>query len=150
MNNSSQDLNEVEKSLLIDKKLTTEREHWNNEIKAIVKMLRHVTDVSEAQVLMLSYRHQMIDKIVDLKKLVSKQKGKYWESHKEVYRKYKTKYDLKLNSTEINDFIKADKKDHLYRIELLEGQIQYYQGTVDTLDKMGFAIKNKLALEQNF
>ena len=141
------------KTIVIDKKLVNERKFWNVRMKNLVVKLRHVTDVSDAQVLMLSYRHMLVDKIIELKRLIGKQKASYWTVHKEAFIKYKSGtggVQLKLNAGEINEFIKADKKEKLSQIDLLEGQAQYYQGTIDTLDKMGFAIKNKLTLEQSF
>ena len=134
----------------IEKKLDGEKQKWNEILKDLVQQIRHIDNVSEAQVLMLSYRHQLVDKKNELKNIVSRSKGQLWENRKGVYRNYKLNYDLKLNQSEINDFIQADLRDMMLRINLLENQLEYYQMTIDTLDKLGFAISNKITLATKF
>ena len=99
---------------------------------------------------MLSYRHQIVDKINEMKNIISRQKASMWNARKEAYRNYKTNYDLKLNQGEINDFIDADTRETMLQIALLENVLIYYQMTMDTLDKMGFAISNKVNLAIKF
>lgn len=138
------------KKEMLEVKLEAEKKKWNDTVKDLVAMIRHVDNVSEAQVLMLSYRHQLVDKLVEMKNIVKSQQAQSWETRRTRYIHYKTNYNIKLNQSEINEFIDADVKDTILTISLLETQLIYYQMTIDTLDKMGFAISNKVSLAIKF
>lgn len=139
---------EKTKSQLLEDKLETEKKVWNTTIKTLVEQIRHVDNLSESQVLMLSYRHQLGDKSNEFKNMVARRKSNMWVARKTAYREYKTRYDLKLNQGEINDFIDADTRETILIIAILENQLAYYQMTMDTLDKLGFAISNRITIAQ--
>lgn len=139
-------MEELTMSQQLDKKCEVEKIRWNETVKDLVSTIRHIDNVSEAQVLMLSYRHQIVDKINEMKNIVSRHKSSMWVARKEAYRSYKLQYDIKLNQSEINDFIDSDTRETILQIAILENMLTYYQMTMDTLDKLGFAISNKVTL----
>jgi hypothetical protein len=141
-------MEEKTKSQLLEVKLEDEKKQWNATVKALVEQIRHVDNLAESQVLMLSYRHQLGDKSNEFKNMIARRKSTMWVARKEAYRTYKTQYDLKLNQSEINDFIDADTRETILIIAILENQLYYYSMTMDTLDKLGFAISNRITIAQ--
>lgn len=136
---------------ILEEKIIKEKTEWNKKIQDVVSGIRHIDNISETQVLMLSYRHILVEKYIDIKSLLGKQKSKNYVSRKAAYIKYKTGgHNLKLNSTEINEFIDADQNESLFTLSLLESYLLYLQMSIDTLDKLGFAIKNKISLQNHF
>ena len=48
----------------------------------------------------------------------------------------------------MGDYISSDMTLRIQKIDLVENHISYLTETISTLDKMGFAIKNKIATEE--
>jgi hypothetical protein len=138
------------KSELLEAKLVKEKQSWNITVKDLVSQIRHIDNISDAQVLMLSYRHQLGDKSNEMRNIISRQKSNMWVSRKIAYKDYKENATRKYSQGEINDFIDADLRDIILTIAILENQLEYYRMTMDTLDKMGFAISNKVTLATRF
>ena len=80
--------------------------------------------------------------------MIARQKSGMWVSRKTAYIEYKTNYNIKLNRDEINDFIDSDTRETILIIAILENHKGYYQMTIDTLDKLGFAISNRITIAQ--
>ena len=130
----------------LEKKLLADRKEWGKKISIIVDMVKNISQLAECQVLMLSYRQIILDKIIDIKSIVYKRKG-FWEKHfKNKWRYYSLNYDVKLSNAEKNQFIKADLSELKIQLNLLESHIDYYHECVRTLDNMAFAVRNRISL----
>ena len=55
-----------EKNLRIEEAIVKTRASWSDLIGNLIPMIRELRTIAEAQVLMLSYRHQIIDKIAEM------------------------------------------------------------------------------------
>ena len=89
----------------IERKLDDEKKKWNSTVADLVAQIRNVDMISEAQVLMLSYRHQLVDKLIEMKNIISRQETNIWTTRQARYVHYKTGgINLKLNQSEINEF----------------------------------------------
>jgi hypothetical protein len=139
---------EEEKTEQLDKALGTERIDLTKKISDTVKMINDISKLSEAQVLMLSYRHILVDKMITLKSGLYRRRANNENYRKIRHEYYKTKHNLRLDYREITQFINSDMSLRNRQKSLLEAQINYYQQCIETLDKMGFAIKAKISIEE--
>jgi hypothetical protein len=132
----------------LDDALDKERSDFNEKISEVIKLIRRIDTISEAQVLMLSYRHMLVDKMTKLRGAIYRKKTNDENFRKLRYEYYKTQHDLRLDYREINQFIASDMALRTRQTDLLEAQINYYVQCIETLDKMGFAIKAKIQVEE--
>jgi hypothetical protein len=132
----------------LDDALDKERSDFNEKISEVIKLIRRIDTISEAQVLMLSYRHMLVDKMTKLRGAIYRKKTNDENFRKLRYEYYKTQHDIRLDYREINQFIASDMALRTRQTDLLDAQVNYYTQCIDTLDKMGFAIKNKIQVEE--
>jgi hypothetical protein len=132
----------------LEQALETERGEFGVKINDLIPMLNRIDKISEAQVLMLSYRHMLVDKLIKYRAASYKKKANDQNYRKLRYEYYKTQHDVRLDYREINQFVDSDMALRTRQTDLLENQISFYSQCIETLDKMGFAIKNKIAVEE--
>jgi hypothetical protein len=132
----------------IEDALDKERKEYSDKIAEVIKMIGKIDQISEAQVLMLSFRHMMVDKIIKYRAAVYKKKANDQNYRKLRFEYYKTQHDVRLDYREINQFIDSDMALRTRQTELLENHINYFVQCTDTLDKLGFAVKNKIQVEE--
>lgn len=132
----------------IDEALSKERTEYSNKISDIIRMINRIDQIAEAQVLMLSYRHMLVDKIIKYRAATYKKKANDQNYKKIRYEYYKTQHNIRLDYREINTFIESDMALRIRQTELLENHINWYSQCIDTLDKLGFSIKNRIQIEE--
>ena len=151
MNNLNIENNEItNQSKILKDKFDNGRKEWNIKIDILIKMIRSITDINEAQVLMLSYRHMITDNITELQYLYYKLNTNYDKLYKDYFIKYKTNFNLKLNGSETDKFTRTDLTDLTYQMEIVNVYLNYFKEVIKTLDNLGYAIKNRIQLEDNF
>lgn len=141
-------MTDEEKVNKIDDEMAKEREGYSSKISDTIRMINNIDNISEAQVLMLSYRHMLVDRISMYRSLLYKKKSSDQNFRKLRFEYYKTQHDLRLDYREINQFIDSDMSSRIRQTELIENQLTYFQQCIDTLDKLGFAVKNKIQVEE--
>lgn len=132
----------------LEEMLEKERDSYSSKISELFKFISEINRISEAQVLMLSYRHILVDKLTKYRSAIYKKKANDLRFKKTRQEYYKTQYDVRLDYREMSDYINADMALRTRQTELLENQISYYSQCIDTLDRMGWAIKNKIMIEE--
>tara|TARA_R100000655_G_scaffold30834_1_gene61954 strand:- start:9871 stop:10317 length:447 start_codon:yes stop_codon:yes gene_type:complete len=138
-----------EANIKLESQLVKDRDDWKTKIKDLIVKSKNYNDLAECQVMMLSYRQILLDKVSEFKSTIYKRNAawdKYW---KELYRNYSLNYDIKLTNGEKNAFIKADLAPLKTQINLIESHVDYYDQCIRTLDNMAFAIRNRIQLEDN-
>lgn len=138
-----------EKTAALEGKLKQDREVWSSKITEIVRNIKDVTLLSETQVLMLSYRQMLLDKISDMKSNLYRRNGDYESLYKTRFRFYTLEYDIKLTGGEKDRFVKTDLMPLKRQINILETHLEFYSECIRTLDNMAFAIKNRITLHTN-
>jgi citrate synthase len=128
------------------KRLVLDRSDWKSKVTDLVELLKEMATLAECQVLMLSYRQILLDKITDFKTTKHKRQAAYDRYYKLKYREYSINYDIKLSSGEKVAFIKADLSHLRNQMEMLQSHMDYYQECIKTLDNLAFAIRNRINL----
>lgn len=132
----------------LEEALEKERVEYSSKIGELFPMISKVEKISEAQVLMLSYRHMLVEKLAKYRAANYKKKSNDQNYRKLRFEYYKTQHDVRLDYREINEFINSDMSLRIRQTDLLESQMTFYSQCIDTLDRMGFAIKNRLHIEE--
>ncbi len=133
----------------LEKMIIKDRTDWGDKISVVITDSKDMTKLAECQVLMLSYRQILLDKMSEFKGTVFKRNATWERYFKDLYREYSVNYDIKLNNAEKSQFIKADLSELRAQIELLEQHISFYQECIRTLDNMAFAIRNRIKLNDD-
>ena len=146
-NQSQKDQATDEKLLAIEEKLQSQRDEWGVKIIDLVKKIKDVNLLNEAQVDMLSYRHMLIEILTKYRIRVRKSQTTYEKQFKSRFISYYN-FDYKINDKQKVDMVNADLYFYRRQIGLLESQVDFFKESVNTLDKMGFAIKNRVNFEE--
>lgn len=136
----------LEQNIKLKEELEKERTEWTNKIIPLVEMLKDNKKLTEAQVVQLSYRHWVQEKIANYKILIEERKGKLDVLQTSRFREYSISYDLKLNGTEKNAFVNADCSALKQQVNMIDTQIKYFEECIKTLDNFGFAVRNKIEI----
>jgi hypothetical protein len=135
-----------EKILELDQKLTTQRTTWSNNIKELAQSLKNINGMEETIAGILSSRQTMVDQMAYLNTKIKEQKNAINARWREAYIRY-YEYDYKLGEKQKERFIENDLVQENTRLALLENQVEFMRESVKTLDNMGFAVRNRLALK---
>lgn len=131
----------------LEKFLDTQRSEWGDRIMEVIEMIREIDRLSEAQVKMLSYRHMVVDQIARINMTLKKRQSAYNVQYKNKFLEY-FNYDYKLNDKQKVNMIEADLSILDKQIGFLSTQIDFFKECIKTLDNIGWAIKNKLNINE--
>ena len=135
-----------EKILELDQRLSSQRATWSTNIKELAKSLKNVNGMEETIAGVLSSRQTMVEQIAYLNTKIKEQKNTINSRWREAYIRY-YEYDYKLGEKQKERFIENDLVQENTKLSLLENQLDFMRESVKTLDNMGFAIRNRLALK---
>ena len=135
-----------QKILDLDEKLSKQRTDWSNKIKELSQSLKYINGIEDTIANVLSHRQMMIDQIAYLNTKIKDQKNKLAVKYREAYIRY-YEYDYKLGEKQKEKFMEVDLAEDTTILSHLENQLDFFRESVKTLDNMGFAIRNRLALK---
>ena len=130
----------------LEQKFKAEQETWKKQVDDLVNSIKNASKLTDAMVLGLSYRQQIIEKVAYYKQILYKRKSQYDVLKADRYRKYTIEGDIKMTGSEKNDAVAADITAVTYQLNLLQTQIEYFTETNQTLTNLQFAIKNKITI----
>jgi hypothetical protein len=136
----------TEKITTLDKKLSEQREDWTSRIQDLAKSLRYINGIEDTIALVLSNRQKLVDHIAYINVKIKDQRRKINDKYRDAYIKYYN-YDYKLGEKQKEKFIESDLADDNIILSHLENQLEFFRESVKTLDNMGFAIRNRLAIK---
>jgi hypothetical protein len=147
-NNEKQADKTAEQKLIeVENHLQKQRDEWGVKIVTLVKKIKNINTLNEAQVDMLSYRHMLVEVLTKFRIRVRKTQSTYEKQFKTRFISYYN-YDYKINDKQKVDMVNADLNFYRRQLGLLESQVDYFKECISTLDKMGFAIKNRVNFEE--
>ena len=133
-------------NITLEERFKAERTDWNSKIIELVESIKHTSKLSEAQVIQLSYRQMIQDKLAEYRILHEKRQEMLDKQTADRFREYKLSYDIKLSSSETQMFVQSDCKALKLQIKMIHTQIIYFEESIKTLDNVGYAIKNKIEI----
>ena len=135
-----------DKILALDQKLSAQRQEWSTTIKDLAQGLRNLNGMEETIANVLSSRQTLVDQIAYINVKIKQQKKTIAARYREAYIRYYN-YDYKLGEKQKEKFLENDLADDNMILSHLENQLDWLKDSVKTLDNMGFAIRNRLALK---
>ena len=136
-------------NVTLEDRFKEERSDWNDKIIKLIESIKYTDKLAEAQVIQLSYRQMVQDKLAEYRILHEKRQEMFDKQTTERFREYKLGYDIKLSSAETQAFVQVDCKALKLQIKMIHTQIIYFEESIKTLDNLGFAIKNKIEIMSN-
>ena len=136
----------VTKTAELEKAFKDERDNWDNKVTELVSSIRYNDRFTEAMVLGLSYRQQIVDQITQYQQVSAKRRSNIDKLRVMRYREYMIEGDLKLSASEKNDAVNADLTAYTYQLSIIENQIEFLRETLKTLTDFQYTIKNKLEI----
>jgi len=144
---SQRELSADEKLVEVENQLLIQRDIWGVKIIDLVKKIKNINELNDAQVDMLSYRHMIVELLTKYRIRVRKTQTTCEKQFKSKFIGY-FNYDYKINDKQKVDMVNADLYFYRLQLGLLESQVDFFKECVSTLDKMGFAIKNRVNFEE--
>ena len=138
---------ELDKLNDLERFLEKQRSEWGDRIVDLIAKIRDFDNLAEAQVTMLSYRHMIIDQIAKININLKKRQSSYNIQYKNKFLEY-FNYDYKLNDKQKVNMVEADLSILDKQIGFLTTQIEYFKECIKTLDNVGWAIKNRLNINE--
>jgi hypothetical protein len=133
-------------NVTLEERFKEERTDWNGKIISLIETIKHTSKLSESQVIQLSYRQMIQDKLAEYRILHEKRQEMLDKQTADRFREYKLSYDIKLSSSETQMFVQSDCKALKLQIKMIHTQIIYFEESIKTLDNIGYAIKNKIEI----
>lgn len=133
----------------LEERFKDERTDWNEKIINLIESIKQTSKLAESQVIQLSYRQIIQDKLAEYRILHEKRQEMLDKQTVDRFREYKLSYDIKLSSSEAQAFVNADCKALKLQIKMIHTQIVYFEESIKTLDNLGYAIKNKIEMMSN-
>lgn len=131
----------------LDEYLIKQREDWTQKIKGLTEELKLGNNLENVSAYTLSYRQILVEHLATMGNRIKTQKSVVDRKYKDKWIEYYS-YDYKLTDKMREKFVDADIADDTNILELLVTQKGFFEGSIKTLDNMGFAIKNRLDISR--
>ena len=131
----------------LDEYLIKQREDWTQKIKGLTEELKLGNNLENVSAYTLSYRQILVETLATMGNRIKTQKSVVDKKYKDKWIEYYS-YDYKLTDKMREKFVDADIADDTNILELLVTQKSFFEGSIKTLDNMGFAIKNRLDISR--
>lgn len=131
----------------LDEYLIKQREDWTQKIKGLTEELKLGNNLESVSAYTLSYRQILVEHLATMGNRIKTQKSVVDRKYKDKWIEYYG-YDYKLTDKMREKFVEADIADDTNILELLITQKNFFEGSIKTLDNMGFAIKNRLDISK--
>ena len=137
----------ADKVIQLDEYLNAKRIERTDKIKDLTVSLKRGEKLEDVSAYTLSYRQILIENLATMSSKIRSQKAVIDKNYKLKWIEY-FNYDYKLTDKQREKFIDADLSDDKHIYDLLVSQKNFIEGSVKTLDNMGFAIKNRLDISK--
>lgn len=131
---------------LLDRKLGEQRDKWTRKITALANGIKTLSGMEIVIGDILQTRQLLVEQLMYIQIKSKEQKKSIDIKWKETWIKY-YQYDYKLTDKVRAQFLEAELADDKMIHSLLDNQIEFYRESVKTLDNMGFAVRNRLAIK---
>ena len=131
---------------LLDTKLGEQRDKWTKKITALANGIKTLSGREIVIGDILQTRQLLVEQLMYIQIKSKEQKKSLDLKWKDAWIKY-YQYDYKLTDKVRSQFLEAELADDKMIHSLLENQIEFYRESVKTLDNMGFAVRNRLAIK---
>lgn len=133
----------------LEERFSQERTDWNEKMFDVINSIKDNKKLTEAQVIQLSYRQIVQEKLAEYRILCDKRQESYDKLIQKRSDEYENQSARKLSAVDKKVYLAGDYASLNRQIKLISRQIMFLEETVKTLDNLGFAIKNKIEIVSN-
>lgn len=134
------------KIIELDERLGKQRKGWSDKIRELAHGIKDIDGMEVVISEILHTRQTLLDQMAYINIKVQEQKKVLANRHREAYLRY-YEYDYKLGEKQKEKFMESDLADDQIIMSQLENQVEFFRESIKTLDNMGFAVRNRLALK---
>lgn len=132
--------------LKLDGKLGEQRDRWTQKISALAHGIKTLSGMEVVIGDILHTRQLLVEQLMYVQLKTKEQKKHVDIKWKEAWIRYYN-YDYKLTDKIKVQFLEAELADDKMILSQLENQVEFYRESIKTLDNMGFAVRNRLAIK---
>lgn len=138
----------AEKKESLSKRFEREREEWKDKISKMTHDMNSMYKLSEVMVDALSQRQVALDYSHTLMDMLVKLNADYKKKRKERRHWYTMESDQRFTDRIIEQNIDVDLEKDGKILETFQNHLSYMKGTIDTIDKLLFAVNWRMKLEE--
>jgi hypothetical protein len=125
-----------------------EREDWTEKIRILSVRMKNIKELADVQVELYSSRQILLEMYSKLGQVMVKLNSKYRKDKAERLRYYSESVQVKYGANEKTPLIEGDLAELKERMDLVDGQISFFNETMKTVDHMLYGVKSRIALEE--
>jgi hypothetical protein len=110
--------------------------------------MKNIKELADVQVELYSSRQILLEMYSKLGQVMVKLNSKYRKDKAERLRYYSESVQVKYGANEKTPLIEGDLAELKERMDLVDGQISFFNETMKTVDHMLYGVKSRIALEE--
>ena len=125
-----------------------ERSEWTERIRELSIRMKNIREMAEVQVELYSSRQMLLELSSKLGQVMVKLNSKYRKDKADRLRYYSESVQIKYGANEKTPLIEGDLSELKERMDMVDGQISFFNETMKTIDHCLYGIKSRIALEE--
>jgi len=125
-----------------------EREEWTEKIRTLSIRMKNIKELAEVQVDLYSSRQVLLEMYSKLGQVMVKLNAKYRKDKAERLKYYSESVQVKYGANEKTPLIEGDLSELKERMDLVDGQISFFNETTKTVDFMLYGVKDRIKLQE--
>jgi len=134
----------------LENKLKKKHKEINEEININISSLKDIKNLVNIQINLLSLRQRLIEENHELYDIYNLLQKKFREEKQKEFKKLGESFQYRYQQNEKNAIIEGTHSELKHKLDLFENQINFYEGTIKTLDSALFGLKMRLDIESMF
>ena len=130
------------------KDFQVEREEWTEKVRVLSIRMKNIRELAEVQVELYSSRQMLLELSSKLGQVMVKLNSKYRKDKADRLRYYSESVQIKYGANEKTPLIEGDLSELKERMDMVDGQISFFNETMKTIDHCLYGIKSRIALEE--
>lgn len=130
-----------------EKALFKKRDIYNGKILELVPMLNSLSTIGDMQTSVHNVRHEIFDELINNKLKIVKYESELKERKTTRIKQLRQLDQYKYDYREVENVVEGEFTEHFQRLGIFKIYIEYLQGCISEIDKLGYSIKTKIAIE---
>jgi hypothetical protein len=132
----------------METRFAKERKEWTEKINDLSLKIKRLVDMIELETTVYTERQRLVEYYHFLLSLIHKVNKSYTKKYAEKYDYYSYHSQKRFPNEAKKDIqIMAELGDDLFKKQILENHSKFILGTIDSIDKLIYGIKNRVDIE---
>lgn len=147
MSHSNNETASSEAKMSYIEKFSLEKNEWTVKITGIASRFKNVEDLVDVQVDLYSERQRATDYIAQLYVTLAKLKKLHLSEWNKVFNALTNNQDYRYTEKEKQKIADDKVSEIRIKLDMIQNHIDYFNGTVKTIDSMIFGVKHRIEIE---